>query len=102
MRFYAANGESRVAFDFELERTAIVLVACDKSGGSQKRFYNWLIATADSRFCTSGKPESSKEGLTALGLSLSDVIASLPQDKQADAVGVRKSERPDRIFSVTG
>lgn len=40
------------AFEAEfaaLERTSIVLVAGDKSGGSQKRFYKQLIAKADSR-----------------------------------------------------
>jgi len=31
-------------------RRAIVLVAGDKSGGSQKRFYRQLIAKADKRF----------------------------------------------------
>lgn len=35
---------------FDLERNAIVLVVGDKSGGGQKRFYNQLIAKADSRF----------------------------------------------------
>lgn len=39
MRFSAADGEWRVAFAFDPERNAIVLVAGDKSGGSQKRFY---------------------------------------------------------------
>ena len=50
MRFSAADGEWRVAFAFDPERNAIVLVAGDKSGGSQKRFYKQLIAKADSRF----------------------------------------------------
>ena len=49
MRFSAADGEWRVAFAFDSERNAIVLVAGDKSGGSQKRFYKQLIAKADSR-----------------------------------------------------
>ncbi len=50
MRFSAADGEWRVAFAFDPERNAIVLVAGDKSGGSQQRFYKQLIAKADSRF----------------------------------------------------
>ena len=50
MRFSAADGEWRAAFAFDPERKAIVLVAGDKSGGSQKRFYKQLIAKADSRF----------------------------------------------------
>jgi hypothetical protein len=50
LRFEAADGEWRAAFAFDPERNAIVLVAGDKSGGSQKRFYKSLIAKADARF----------------------------------------------------
>lgn len=52
LRFEAADGEWRAAFAFDPERRAIVLVAGDKSGGSQKRFYKGLIAKADVRFST--------------------------------------------------
>jgi len=50
LRFSAANGEWRVAFAFDPRRKAILLVAGDKSGGSQKRFYRELIRKADQRF----------------------------------------------------
>lgn len=50
LRFEGADGEWRAAFAFDPERRAIVLVAGDKSGGSQKRFYRQLIAKADFRF----------------------------------------------------
>ena len=50
LRFEAADGEWRAAFAFDPERNAIMLVAGDKSGGSQKRFYKSLIAKADLRF----------------------------------------------------
>jgi hypothetical protein len=50
LRFEGADGEWRAAFAFDPERRAILLVAGDKSGGSQKRFYRQLIAKADSRF----------------------------------------------------
>ena len=40
----------RVAFAFDPERQAILLVAGDKSGVAQKRFYKTLIARADARF----------------------------------------------------
>ena len=50
LRFEAADGEWRAAFAFDPERNAIMLVAGDKSGGSQKRFYRSLIAKADIRF----------------------------------------------------
>lgn len=49
-RFSAADGEWRVAFAFDMERKAILLVAGDKSGGSEKRFYRGLIRKADERF----------------------------------------------------
>ncbi len=50
LRFEAANGVWRAAFAFDTLRQAVILVAADKSGGSQKRFYRTLIATADERF----------------------------------------------------
>src|SRR5437773_4002186 len=50
LRFGAADGEWRVAFAFDPKRMAILLVAGDKSGGSEKRFYRELIRKADERF----------------------------------------------------
>ena len=50
LRFQAADGVWRVAFAFDPVREAILLVAGDKSGGSEKRFYRSLIARADRRF----------------------------------------------------
>lgn len=50
LRFEALDGEWRAAFAFDPERKAILLVAGDKSGGSEKRFYKQLIAKADLRF----------------------------------------------------
>lgn len=49
-RFRAANCVWRVAFAFDPRREAILLVAGDKSGVGQTRFYSRLIAIADSRF----------------------------------------------------
>lgn len=50
LRFDADDGVWRVAYAFDPERKAILLVAGDKSGGSQKRFYKALISQADQRF----------------------------------------------------
>jgi hypothetical protein len=50
LRFSAGGGEWRVAFAFDAKRKAILLVAGDKSGGSEKRFYRELIRKADDRF----------------------------------------------------
>lgn len=50
LRFEAENGVWRVAFAFDPERRAILLVAGDKSGVGEKRFYRQLIKKADKRF----------------------------------------------------
>lgn len=50
LRFSAADGEWRVAFAFDPKRKAILLVAGDKSGVGEKRFYRELIRKADDRF----------------------------------------------------
>lgn len=52
LRFDADGGVWRVAFAFDPRRHAVLLVAGDKSGGSEKRFYVRLIAKADQRFRT--------------------------------------------------
>ena len=49
LRFSADGGEWRLAFAFDPRRHAILLVAGDKSGGSQKRFYRELLRKADDR-----------------------------------------------------
>jgi len=50
LRFEAANGEWRVAFAFDPKRQAILLVAGDKTGVSEKKFYKRLIEKADERY----------------------------------------------------
>ena len=52
LRFKAADGIWRVAFAFDPKRKATVLVAGDKSGVGEKRFYRELIRKADDRFDT--------------------------------------------------
>ena len=39
IRFRAADGEWRIAFAFDPTREAVLLVAGDKSGGNERRFY---------------------------------------------------------------
>lgn len=41
---------SRVAFAFDPKQRAILLIAGDKSGAGEKRFYKTLIRKADERF----------------------------------------------------
>jgi hypothetical protein len=50
LRFSAADGEWRVAFAFDTKRKAILPVAGDKSGVSEKRFYRELVQKAANRF----------------------------------------------------
>jgi len=50
LRFDADDGVWRVAFAFDTKRQAILLVAGNKSGGGEKRFYRQLIRAADKRF----------------------------------------------------
>jgi hypothetical protein len=63
LRFKASDGVWRIAFAFDRKRQAIILVAGDKSGVSQKRFYKQLIQIADQRFTNhlNKKPEK-KDG----------------------------------------
>ncbi|MDF2810373.1 MAG: uncharacterized protein K0S56_1404 [Microvirga sp.] len=63
LRFDADDGVWRVAFTFDPGRKAILLVAGDKSGGSERRFYRSLIAKADKRYKAHlHKLEATKKG----------------------------------------
>lgn len=50
LRFDAAGGVWRVAVAFDPKRRAMLLVAGDKSGRAERRFYKALIKKADERF----------------------------------------------------
>jgi hypothetical protein len=50
LRFDAADGVWRVAFAFDPKRRALLLIAGNKAGTSEKRFYKQLIKKADERF----------------------------------------------------
>ena len=50
LRFTMPGGVWRIAFAFDPERKAILLVAGDKSGIGEQRFYQQLIRKADHRF----------------------------------------------------
>ncbi len=50
LRFRAGGGVWRVAFAFDPRRDAILLVAGDKAGVSEKKFYKRLIEKADKRY----------------------------------------------------
>jgi len=61
LRFDAGGGVWRVAFAFDPRRRAILLAGGDKSGGSSRRFYTWLIEVADKRFSAHLKRIESKK-----------------------------------------
>ena len=50
IRFRASGSEWRFAFIFDPQRNAIILVAGNKSGTNQKRFYSKLISIAEKRY----------------------------------------------------
>lgn len=50
LRADTADQVLRIAFAFDPERSGLLLVASDKSGVSQKRFYKQLIDKADELF----------------------------------------------------
>lgn len=50
LRFGWEGGVWRIAFAFDPQRQAILLVGGDKGGADQRRFYKRLIAVADGRF----------------------------------------------------
>lgn len=50
LRFQSKNGVWRIAFAYDPKRRAILLVAGNKKGKNEKRFYKQLILKADNRF----------------------------------------------------
>ncbi|HEK1691124.1 hypothetical protein D3C81_1382410 [compost metagenome] len=50
LRFTERNAVWRVAFAFDPDRQAVILVAGDKCGVREHRFYQVLIKQADTRF----------------------------------------------------
>lgn len=78
LRFNAADGVWRVAFAFDRRRRAILLVAGDKSGGSEKRFYKELISKADERFDKHLSVTKKGKDLNIMGTTLKDTMKKLP------------------------
>jgi len=62
LRFNADDGVWRVAFAFDTKRRAILLVAGDKSGVSEDKFYRTLIEIADRRFDQHQRALSQEKG----------------------------------------
>jgi len=62
LRFTLPDGEWRIAFAFDPERCAILLVGGSKSGVNERQFYKDLIRTADARFAARLKTLLAKDG----------------------------------------
>jgi hypothetical protein len=62
LRFTLSDGEWRVAFAFDPERRAVLLVGGSKSGSSERRFDKDLIRLADARFTAHLKTNLSTDG----------------------------------------
>jgi transcriptional regulator with XRE-family HTH domain len=83
-RFEAVNGVWRLAFAFDPLQTGILLVAGDKSGVNEARFYRRLIAKADKRYAAleAVGQRGEEEGSIAMGRTINEIIASLPKERQ--------------------
>jgi len=68
LRFDANDGVWRVAFVFDAKRQAMLLVAGDKSGGSEKRFYRQRIAKADEQFVAHQQLITVEEGYEEIAM----------------------------------
>lgn len=66
---------------FDPERQAILLVAGDKAGVAQKRFYKTLIATADQRF-DEHLAGAGRKGDMTMGRTHSEMMAALPEARR--------------------
>jgi hypothetical protein len=62
LRFTLPDGEWRIAFAFDPQRQAILLVGGSKSGTNEKQFYRDLIRVADERFNAHLKTLPLKDG----------------------------------------
>jgi hypothetical protein len=62
LRFTLPDGEWRLAFAFDPDRRAILLVGGSKSGVSEQQFYRDLIGVPDARFAAHLEARLSKDG----------------------------------------
>jgi hypothetical protein len=62
LRFTLPDGEWRIAFAFDPQRQAILLVGGSKSGTNERQFYRDLIRVADERFAAHLKSLPPKDG----------------------------------------
>lgn len=85
LRFKANNGSKIwTAFAFDPEREAIILVAADKQGISEARFYRDLLKKANKRFDQHlAKINCQQKQEINMGRNLDDIIDNLPAERRA-------------------
>jgi len=81
LRFYADGRVWRVAFAFDPERKAILLVAGDKGGVAQRRFYSELILVADRRFDQRRASFTEKE--IVMPVTLDEILNEMSPERRA-------------------
>ena len=80
---FSWNGQVwRVAFAFDPQRQAILLVGGDKGGADQRRFYKRLLTMADERYDDHLNTLSQSSRSPNMARKLDDVMAALPKDRQ--------------------
>lgn len=87
------DGVWRTAFAFDPKCEAIIHVAADKSGGSEKKFYKRLIKTADERFYQHLKALKENKGVDPMARTLNEVMKSLPKARRAKVEARRGTHR---------
>ena len=80
---FSWNGQVwRVAFAFDPQRQAIVLVGGDKGGADQRRFYKRLLTVADARYDDHLGTLSQSTKESKMARKLDEVMAALPKDRK--------------------
>ena len=91
LRFTLADGEWRIAFAFDPERSAILLVGGSKSGVSEKRFYKDLIRVADERFTRAPENAIIEERRNKMTVTLEEFTKDFTPEERAQ-VAARTAE----------
>jgi transcriptional regulator with XRE-family HTH domain len=81
LRFSVQGAVWRVAFAFDPKRRAVLLLAGDKSGGSERRFYRELIRKADDRFDAHFNDWDAK-GSKQMAKNVREIIKALPVSRR--------------------
>ena len=82
LRFSAADGEWRVAFAFDPKRKAILLVAGDKSGGSEEEILQAAHREGGQAFRCASESNARERKEVTMPRNVNDIIHNLPARKR--------------------